>query len=428
MAQKAPGKSHREGISLVELFQRFPNDRAAEIWFEEQRWGVAGKPTHCPLCGSAEKQRPIPSRKPLPYWCGACRSSYSVKTGSGMHRSRIGLQKWAIAIYLWSTSVKGVSSMKLHRDLNITQKSAYFMAQRLREARSEAPGGMGGPVEFNEVYFGGKRRNMSNAKRKELANLRLPEPIDFAMTQISGLVGWRSVHWRSSEQYQTRGFPGQFVEFLHEMPGLDVVDSTAPANPSEHRTPRGPSEKIDTVGTIDERKSCSERVNLSLIQPVASGTRSLIQAVGSGSLELGRDTAGKTAVVGAKDRGSNQLTAEVVPSTDKPTLQDLVARKAAPDPTVYTDEAQAYQGISNPHETVNHSVSEYVRGQAHTNGIESFWALLRRGHYGTFHKISPKHLQRYVNEFATRHNTREEDTIAMMEKTVAIIAPCLASH
>ena len=306
MAQKAPGKAYREGISLIELFERFPSDVTAEAWFEERRWGRAGKPSYCPICGDTEKQRPVAARKPLPYWCGGCRRHYSVKTNSVMHRSRIGLQKWAVAIFLWSTSLKGVSSMKLHRDLNITQKSAYFMAQRLREAWSGAPGRMNGPVEVDEAYFGGKRKNMSNAKRKELA-----------------------------------------------------------------------------------------------------GT--------------GRGTAGKTAVVGAKDRATNKVNARVVTENDKPTLQAFVGDNAAPGATVYTDDASAYEGIPNPHETVKHSVSEYVRGAAHTNGIESFWAMLRRGHQGTFHKISPKHLQRYVNEFATRHNMREEDTIAMMERTVAMM-------
>ena len=71
------------------------------------------------------------------------------------------------------------------------------------------------------------------------------------------------------------------------------------------------------------------------------------------------------------------------------------------------------------HESVKHSISEYVNGQAHTNGIESFWATLKRGYHGTFHHISPKHLNRYVNEFATRHNMRSQDTEAMMSETVA---------
>ena len=159
MARNAPGKHYREGISLVELIARFPDDTAAERWFEEQRWGEAGMPSHCPMCGGTEKVRPAPSRKPLPYWCGDCRRHFSVRTETVMHRSRLGFQKWAIAIFLWSTSLKGVSSMKLHRDLGITQKSAYFMAQRLREAWSDMPIGMAGPIEVDETFMGGKERN-----------------------------------------------------------------------------------------------------------------------------------------------------------------------------------------------------------------------------------------------------------------------------
>ena len=147
MKQSAPGKHYREGISLIELFERFPDDAAAERWFEERRWGDG--PSYCPMCGSTEKLLPNPSRKPLPYWCGECRHHFSVRTGTVMHRSKIGLQKWAIAIYLWSVSLKGVSSMRLHRDLQITQKSAYFMARRLREAWTEGHGGMAGPVEVD---------------------------------------------------------------------------------------------------------------------------------------------------------------------------------------------------------------------------------------------------------------------------------------
>ena len=302
MTQSAPGKSYREGISLIELFDMFPDDDAAEHWFEEQRWGEAGKPSHCPVCGSTEKQTVIPSRKPLPYWCGACRTNYSVKTGTVMHRSKIPLRKWVIAMYLWSVSLKGVSSMRLHRDLCITQKSAYFMAQRLREAWTQAGGKMRGPVEVDETYVGGKEKNKHAHKK----------------------------------------------------------------------------------------------------------------------LKAGRGAVGKTAVVGARDRDSNNVAAEVVKSTNAKTLQGFVSDHADPDAKVYTDDAAAYKGMPFDHESVKHSVGEYVRDQAHTNGIESFWSLLKRGHYGTFHKISPKHLQRYVNEFATRHNLREEDTIKMMSETVAM--------
>ena len=87
--------------------------------------------------------------------------------------------------------------------------------------------------------------------------------------------------------------------------------------------------------------------------------------------------------------------------------------------TVYTDDASAYKGIPFEHESVRNSVGEYVRDMAHTNGIESFWATLKRAQKGTFHKISPKHLQRYVNEFAGKHNIRDQDTIDQMNAVIA---------
>ena len=125
----------------------------------------------------------------------------------------------------------------------------------------------------------------------------------------------------------------------------------------------------------------------------------------------GRGAVGKTAIVGAKDRATNQVSARVVESTDKPTLQGFVGEHTAPGATVYTDEAAAYEGMPFDHEAVKHSVAEYVRGMAHTNGMESFWSMLKRAHTGTFHKMSPKHLNRYVQEFAGKHNVRESDTL-----------------
>ncbi len=215
------------------------------------------------------------------------------------------MRKWVIAIYLCLTSLKSVSSMKLSRDIGVKQETAWFMLHRIREAWTINTGGpFDGPVEVDETYFGGKRRNMSNAKRKELA-----------------------------------------------------------------------------------------------------GT--------------GRGAAGKTAVVGMKDRDSNKVTARVVDDTDGKTLQGFVADHAASDAKVYTDDAAAYKGMSVEHESVRHSVGEYVNGMAHTNGIESFWSMLKRAHKGTFHKMSPKHLQRYVSEFAGKHNIRESGTLVQMRDTVA---------
>ena len=107
----------------------------------------------------------------------------------------------------------------------------------------------------------------------------------------------------------------------------------------------------------------------------------------------------------------------MVETTDKATLQGFVGSRVTDGAKVYTDDAAGYRGLPN-HKTVKHSVSEYVNGQAHTNGVESFWSMLKRGYHGTYHKMSPKHLQRYVNEFSGRHNIRLMDTGEQMRAII----------
>ena len=105
-------------------------------------------------------------------------------------------------------------------------------------------------------------------------------------------------------------------------------------------------------------------------------------------------------MVGVKDRQTGDVKASVVSHTDGETLQSFIREHVNPGAVLYTDEAHAYKGMPEfNHEAVKHSVGEFVRDMAHTNGIESFWATLKRAHKGVYHKISPKHLQRYVNEF-----------------------------
>ena len=298
MAQKAPGKAHREGISLIELTEMFPDEESAREWFEAQVWPNG---RHCSHCGSINS-RDVPNRKPMPYWCPDCRSYFSVKTGTALEKSKISLRKWVFAIYICATSLKSVSSMKLHRDLKVTQKTSWFMLHRLREAWAGDVGElMAGPVEVDETYLGGLEGNKHAHKKQR----------------------------------------------------------------------------------------------------------------------LGRGGIGKSVVVGAKDRATNKVRAEVVQATDAKTLQGFVADHAAPGATVYTDEAAAYKGMPFEHESVRHGTGEYVKEMAHTNGMESFWATLKRAHKGTFHKISPKHLQRYVNEFSGKHNIRNRDTIDQMQSIVA---------
>ena len=192
--------------------------------------------------------------------------------------------------------------MRLHREIGVSYKTAWFILHRIREAwRLEKAALFEGPVEVDETYVGGLRKNMPASKRKHLE---------------------------------------------------------------------------------------------------------------------GRGPVGKTAVVGAKDRKTNQVRAIVVDSTDAETLQGFVRENAHPKAKVYTDDATAYSDLPFDHESVRHGVGEYVRHMAHTNGIESFWATLKRAHKGTYHRLSRKHLQRYISQFAGKHGIRSMDTIRQMEAVV----------
>ena len=131
-------------------------------------------------------------------------------------------------------------------------------------------------------------------------------------------------------------------------------------------------------------------------------------------LRAGRGTVGKTAVAGLKDRATNQVRTQVVEKTDASTLQGFIHMNTEFEARVYTDEARAYEGLNRPHEAVKHSIGEYVRDMVHTNGMESHWAMLKRGHDGVYHHFSAKHLDRYVTEFEGRHNRRPMDTAAQM--------------
>ena len=135
-------------------------------------------------------------------------------------------------------------------------------------------------------------------------------------------------------------------------------------------------------------------------------------------LNVGRGTAGKAPVAGIKDRETNRVRAMAIVKPDKPTLQGFITAHTSEEATIITDEHPSYTGIDRLHETVRHSVAEYVRGKAHTNGMESFWSMLKRGYEGTYHHMSEKHLGRYVNEFSGRHNTRPLDTADQMASMV----------
>ena len=126
---------------------------------------------------------------------------------------------------------------------------------------------------------------------------------------------------------------------------------------------------------------------------------------------------GKSIVAGVKDRTTGKVSARSVADADKTSLQGFVGEHTVPGAALYTDEARAYQGMPN-HETVCHSAGEHVRGDVHVQGIESFWSMFKRGYHGTYHHMSAKHLDRYVSEFAGRHNVRDADTIDQMETLV----------
>ncbi len=111
---------------------------------------------------------------------------------------------------------------------------------------------------------------------------------------------------------------------------------------------------------------------------------------------------------------------EVVETTDKETLQGFVEVNTEVDAEVYTDGNQSYATLNRIHLSVDHSNEVYVEGNTHTNGIESFWAMFKRGHKGTYHKMSKKHLHRYMSEFAGRHNTRPLDTEDQMGRVVRL--------
>ena len=210
-------------MTVMELMDMVPNEQAAHKWFENILWAEGRCCGHC----GGTRTKSVPDAKPMPFFCNDCRKYFSIRTGTPMASSRIPLRKWVVAIYLCVTSLKGVSSMKLHRDIGVSQPAAWFMLQRIREAWTDQDDGdFNGPVEVDETYMGGKRGNMSNAQREKL-------------------------------------------------------------------------------------------------------------------VDAGRGAVGKTAVVGIKDRETNEVRAEVIQSADSETLVDFIGKHAEPGARVYTDEARA---------------------------------------------------------------------------------------
>ena len=277
--------------TLLEAIQYFSDEQVCIDTVAAMRWMDGVK------CGYCDADQPYYLKTQKRWKCRKCRKQFSVKVNSIFEDSPISLKKWLPALWLIVNCKNGISSYEVARDLGVTQKTAWFMLQRLRLALKAGGivklGGTGGPVEVDETFIGGQPKNMHTDKRLAL--------------------------------------------------------------------------KIGMNGYAE-----------------------------------------KTAVVGMLDRDTRQVRAQVVPNVKRETLQSAILNGIERKSTVYTDGWPGYDSLAARdfvHDTVNHA-TEYVRGQVHTQGIENFWSLLKRGLKGTYVAVEPYHLDRYLDEQVFRFNNR----------------------
>lgn len=291
--------------NLQTLLDFFKDEETCKAYYEQQRWGgnVA-----CPHCGSLKVYRTNRGFK-----CGEkeCYKKFSLTVGTIFENSKIPLRTWFAAMYLCTTSKKGVSSVQLAEQLGITQKTAWFVLSRIRtmlaENHTEPLGGM---VEVDETYIGGKERNKSKSKR--------------AANKAQG----------------------------------------------RHRNHNAQDTNAPVLGLL-------QRNGKVILQPMVAA--------------------------------------------DKATLLPILAANIKKEATVVTDGLSAYRRLGDyyaQHVAVSHDKDEWVKSEFHTNSIEGFWSILKRGIYGIYHSVSVKHLQRYCNEFGYRYNTRELTGIERFESAV----------